>query len=102
MLTRLELHEELCNVLGSRNVYFQPPASVHMSYPAIVYSVNNLDNHLADNDIYAQNLQYQVIVIDEDPDSEVFNRMRRYRRARFVRPYTADNLYHFVFTIYNN
>ena len=102
MLTRLELHEELCTILGSRHVYFQPPASVKMSYPAIVYSLNNVDNHQADNDIYNQNLQYMVTVIDEDPDSEVFHRMKRYRRARFVRPYIADNLNHYVFTVYNN
>ena len=102
MLTRLELHEELCDILGSRHVYFQPPASVRMSYPAIVYSLNNVDNHLAGNDIYNQNLQYTVTVIDEDPDSEVFYKMKRYRRARFVRPYVADNLNHYVFTIYDN
>ena len=102
MLTRLELHEELCNILGSRNVYFQPPASVRMSYPAIVYALNNVDSHIADNDIYGQNLQYMLTLIDEDPDSEVFDRLRRYRRARFVRPYVADNLNHYVFTVYNN
>lgn len=101
MLTRLELHEELCNILGSRNVYFQPPASVRMSYPAIVYSLNVVDNRIADNDIYGQYLQYTLTLIDEDPDSEVFDRLRRYRRARFVRPYTAENLNHYVFTIYN-
>lgn len=101
MLTRLELHEELCNILGSRNVYFQPPASITLHYPAIVYSINNLDNHQADNEIYNQNIQYIITVIDEDPDSEVFHRMKLYRRARFVRPYVADNLNHYVFTIYN-
>ena len=102
MLTRLELHEELCSILGSRNVYFQPPASVRMSYPAIVYSLYNIDNHQADNDIYNQNLQYMLILIDEDPDSEVLERLRKYRRARFVRPYVSDNLNHYVFTVYNN
>lgn len=101
MLTRLELHEELCNILGSRNVYFQPPASITLHYPCIVYSVNNVDNRQADNEIYNQNLQYMITVIDEDPDSEVFHRMKRYRRARFVRPYVADNLNHYVFTIYD-
>ena len=37
MKTRYELHEFLCEILGSRNVYFQPPESVKMKYPAIVY-----------------------------------------------------------------
>ena len=35
--TRLELQSVLEQTLGSRNVYFQPPASVKMKYPAIVY-----------------------------------------------------------------
>lgn len=102
MLTRLELHEELCDILGSRNVYFQPPASVMMHYPAIVYSLAYVDNRFADNDIYNQNLQYTIIVIDEDPDSIVFERMKKYRRARFNRFYVAEQLNHFVFTIFNN
>lgn len=101
MLTRLELHEELCSILGSRNVYFQPPASVHMRYPAIVYSVSGIENVHANNDIYKQDLQYTVTLIDEDPDSIILDKLRKYRRARFVRPYTADNLNHFVFTIFN-
>ena len=101
MLTRLELHEELCSILGSRNVYFQPPASVHMRYPAIVYSVSGIENAHASNDIYKQDLQYTITLIDEDPDSEIFEKLKKYRRARFVRPYIADNLNHFLFTIFN-
>ena len=39
---RLLFHEVLCEVLGSRNVYFQPPESVKMCYPAIVYARNGI------------------------------------------------------------
>ena len=42
--TREELHELLVSVLGSRNVYFQPPESIRMQYPAIVYARNNMQN----------------------------------------------------------
>ena len=35
---RLQLHEELCSVLGSRNVYFQPPETIKLTYPCIIYS----------------------------------------------------------------
>lgn len=101
MLTRLELHEELCSILDSRHVYFQPPENVKMIYPAIVYSLNNLTSDHADNDIYVQSKQYMITLIDEDPDSEVLERLKKYRRARFVRYYAADNLNHYVFTIYN-
>jgi hypothetical protein len=40
MASRLELHEELCAVLGSRNVYFMTPESVKMNYDAIRYALN--------------------------------------------------------------
>ena len=38
MRSRLDLHEALCEALGSKNVYFSPRSNVKMSYPAIVYS----------------------------------------------------------------
>ena len=52
MASRLELHEALCKVLGSRNVYFQPPEDIKMNYPAIEYSRASIDNTFANNDVY--------------------------------------------------
>ena len=46
---RLALHELLCEKLGSRNVYFQPPESIKMKYPAIVYSRNRIENTSAED-----------------------------------------------------
>lgn len=100
MSNRLELHEILCEVLGSRNVYFQPPESVKMNYPAIVYSINNIDNTFADDDVYMQYYSYKVIVIDKDPDSEIVKKVSKLPRCTFDRPYTSDNLNHDVFTLY--
>lgn len=98
-MTRLELHEELLKFCN--NVYFQPPATVRMRYPAIVYSINYMENAHADNEIYNQATQYTITIIDEDPDSQIFEAFKKYRRARFSRAYTADQLNHFTFTIYN-
>ena len=60
---RLALHELLCELLGSRNVYFQPPESVKMKYPAIVYSRNRIENTSADNVVYKQDVSYTITVI---------------------------------------
>ena len=49
---RLELHELLCGLLGSRHVYFQPPESVKMRYPAIVYNLDYIENKHADDGVY--------------------------------------------------
>lgn len=98
--TRLDLQNFLEELLESRNVYFQPPPSVQMNYPAIVYSLNDIRNKPADNLIYMQSNQYSLIVIDEDPDSEIAKKVSRIPTCNFSRAYTADNLNHFAYTIF--
>lgn len=100
MASRLELHEALCEILGSRNVYFQPPASVKMQYPAIVYSRSNIENTHADNTVYLQGWCYEIVVIDPNPDSEYVEKISKLPFCSFDRHYTADNLNHDVFTLY--
>ena len=100
MASRLQLHTELEELLGSKNVYYQPPASVRMKYPAIIYSRSNIDNLHANDNVYMQSHSYELIVIDEDPDSEIVEKVSRLPACQFDRHYTADNLNHDVFTIY--
>ena len=98
---RLKLHEELCEILESRNVYFQPPASVKMKYPCIRYSFGAPDLKRANNRIYKNTTRYEVIVIDEDPESEIPNKLLdRYEMVNIDRRYIADNLNHTVLTLY--
>lgn len=100
MASRLELHEVLCEILGSRNVYFQPPASVKMQYPAIVYSRSNIENTHADNTVYLQGWCYEIVVIDPNPDSEYVEKISKLPFCSFDRHYPSDNLNHDVFTLY--
>ena len=100
MASRLKLHEVLCGILGTRNVYFNPPESVKMKYPAIVYSRGDIDNNHANNAVYNQGLAYEVIVVDPDPDSKFVKDISKLPLCRFVRHYKVDNLNHDVFTLY--
>lgn len=100
MNSRLELHEVLCSVLGSRNVYFQPPASIKMKYPAIVYKRDNIINSQANNEVYKQANKYQLIVIDQNPDSEIVQKISKLSRIRYDRHYVSDGLNHDAFTIF--
>jgi len=100
MASRLKLQTELEELLGTRNVYFSPPASVKMQYPAIVYSLSNIDNAHADNSVYKQEYAYEITVIDRNPDSDIVKKVSRLPRCRFNRHYPSDNLNHDVFTIY--
>lgn len=97
---RLALHELLCEKLGSRNVYFQPPESVKMKYPAIVYSRNRIESTSADNIVYRQSVRYTITVIDRDPDSEIVERISQIPRIMFDRSYVSDNLNHDTFTLF--
>lgn len=100
MASRLDLHEILCSILGSRNVYFQPPESIKLEYDCIIYSRKNIDNVFADNSVYRQHDSYEVIIIYEDPDSEIPRKLSLLPMCSFDRHYTSDNLNHDVFTLY--
>lgn len=97
---RIDLHELLCLILGSRNAYFQPPPSIKIKYPAIVYSRSDIQNNFADDSVYAQNRFYTIIVIDKDPESRISEEVSKLPKCRFDRSYQSDNLNHDVYRLY--
>lgn len=100
MRPRAELHEILCNVLGSRNVYFQPPETIKLKYPAIIYSRDNIRNYHANDNVYNQMIAYQLMIIDKNPDSNIVQNISKLPLCQFNRHYVADNLNHDIFLIY--
>lgn len=97
---RLDLQTLLETLLGSRNVYFQPPANVQMQYPCIVYSRDNANTKFAGNKPYRHVNRYQVTVIDQDPDSAIPDKIAGLPMCSFNRFFAADNLNHDVFTLF--
>ncbi len=59
-------------------MYFQPPASLRMTYPAIVYSRSTIENTYADNSPYVQGVEYKLVVIDKNPDSGIVKKFLYY------------------------
>ncbi len=101
MARRLQLHEKLCKILGTRNVYFQPPASLKIKYDAIVYSISDRNDIRADEMQYRDYTGYDVTFITRDPDSTIpLTILHEFSYCRHVRTYTADNLHHDIFRIY--
>ena len=101
MASRLELHEELCGLLGSSNVYFQPPETVKLKYPCIVYQRNTGDTQFANNMPYTFTIQYQVMVITKDPDTDLIEKIAtHFPMSRMDRHFTSQNLNHDTFVIY--
>lgn len=97
---RLDLQNVLENILGSRNVYFQPPESVRMEYPAIVYSRDDIEDIHANNDNYKRMFVFTVTVIDADPDSEIVEKVANMKYCSFNRHFTKDDLNHDIFRLY--
>lgn len=100
MANRLRLQSELEKLLGSRNVYYQPPESIKMEYPAIVYSKTNIKSTFADDAAYSFSRCYEIIVIDTKPDNSVIDKLLNLPYCSFNRHYKADNLNHDVLTLY--
>ena len=97
---REELQLILEDILGSEEVYFQPPASVRMKYPAIVYSLETITDFDANDRPYIHNKAYQVTVIDKDPDSIIAEVISDLQFCAFERSYASNNLNHFVFRVF--
>lgn len=100
MATRIELQTLLETLLGSRQVYYQPPETVKMEYPAIVYSKSRINTKKADNIKYGKMVAYDITVIAKKPDSLILDMLLELPYCSFDRNYKSDNLYHDVFTLY--
>ena len=100
MADRLELHSVLQELLGSSNVYYQPPESIKMQYDAIRYSKKTIDSKYANDRKYSMIDCYEIIVISRLPDNPVIKKLLSLPYCSYDRPYVADNLHHDVLTIY--
>lgn len=97
---RLELQNLLTEILGTDQVYFQPPPTVSMVYPCIVYRRDYELMRFADDKPYSHKKRYQVTVIDQDPDSIIPDKIAELPLCTYDRFYTAENLNHDVFKLF--
>ena len=101
MNSRLELHKEFEDLLGSKNVYFQPPRNIKLDYDCIIYQQGRPDTRRADNKTYVYVKEYDVTIISKSPTIDLPERMvKHFMMCKLDRFYTADNLNHWVLTLY--
>ena len=100
MASRLDLQSKLEELLGMKHVYYHPPESKKLEYPAIVYSKSGIANKKADDRRYHQMIQYVLIIIDRMPDNPVIEKLLDLPYCSYDRSYVADNLNHDSLTIY--
>ena len=100
MEKRVQLQILLENLIGTKNVYFQPPENVKLVYPCVIYTRDS-DQTLFANDLpYSHKTRYQLTVIDKNPDSALPGKIADLPMCKFNRHYTADNLNHDVYNLY--
>lgn len=95
-----DLQTILEDLLGTGNVYFQPPANVQMQYPAIVYHRDSANTEFAGNRPYTYTLRYQVTYIDRAPDSIIPRKIAMLPMCVHSSFFVADGLNHDIFTLY--
>lgn len=98
---RLELQTLLESLVPTNgDVYFQPPSTLTMKYPCIVYHRYQMDTKHAGNIPYRITKRYLLTVIDRDPDSAIPDKVSALPMCLYVRGFAADNLNHDVFILY--
>lgn len=100
MASQAELQSTLISLLGSRNVYYNPPASTQMKYDAIRYSLSAIQSNYANNIKYKNMNCYDLIVIAKLPDPAVVAKILALPYSSMGRPYIVDNLHHYPITLY--
>lgn len=96
---RIKLQGRLEEILGNNNVYFQPPSSISLKYPCIIYSYEDLNRPHAGNKAYLDRDRYSVILVTKDPLPEaILTLLDDMPYTSFDRHYASDNLHHFAYT----
>ena len=98
--TRVDLHELLVETLGCKNVYFQPPETMKIKYPCIVYELEDITPVFADDKPYLLHDSYQVTLMHRDPDNPIKDKLANLPGVRFSRYFSADNINHYIYIMY--
>lgn len=100
MASRLELQAKLEELLGVKHVYYQPPESLKLEYPAIVYSKSKITTRKANNSTYYKTTRYDITVIDKRPDNPVIEKLMKLPYCSYDRSYKVDGLNHDTLNLY--
>lgn len=100
MRPRLELQTTLEKVLGSHNVYYEPPQNLTLKYPCIVYHRESTNQERADNVGYIRHGKYELMLISKNPADPTVDRLLDLKMIDHTARFTVDGLSHDQFVIY--
>lgn len=100
MVNRSEFQKRMEREFPGVSIYFQPPSNIRMAYPAIIYSLKDVNKFLANDSVFHVEYSYEVIAVSLDPDDPMLEKLSSIPTSFFDRSYISDGLYHTVFSIY--
>lgn len=101
MERRLKLQMELSKILNSDHVYFNPPETIKLQYPCIIFKKKGANLKKADNRVYRKTSQYQLIYIRDKNDELMENKLLdAFPMISEGVSYTSQNLLHTPYTLF--
>ena len=101
MGSRLQLQNELEELLGSTNVYYQPPSNSSIKYPCIIFELSNTNVRPADNKKYIKTNRYHVKHIYKSLSNELKDSiLDHFMLISHDNRMKVDGLYNDDFTLY--
>ena len=110
-----DLNQELCDLLGSAYVYFDPPENIQMQFPCIIYTREGADVKHANDRVYMFTRRYTVTYVSfdssegvseyddkeiEDSQTVVERIINHFPLCKYDRHFCVDGLSHDVFELY--
>ena len=101
---QVEFQKLLKSLMGTAasfpDVFYQPPGDQVLTYPCIIYERATGQTMHANNGMYSHLVSYTVKLITRNPKDPLIDKLIKLPKCSFDRPYKADKLYHYVYTIY--
>ncbi len=96
---RIELDNKFRSIPGLEHVYFQPPESVSLKYPCLIYTISANSYRYAQNNKYYTGTRYTVKLISKNPDEPLREYLEQFRYCELASFYTVNNLNHFIYNL---
>lgn len=101
-VNRKELSAKLSSLMEEcgeePKLYFQPPESVKLEYPCIVYHLRTMTSQYAEDAPYKVNVGFDITYITRSPTSQFPAKIVKQPQIGFDRYYTSDGLHHYAYT----
>lgn len=95
-----DLHDVLKNLMPGIPIYFQPPESIRMQYPCLIYTIDGTNSVHADNIKYADTRIYQLILVQRQPDTYLLDVVNSLQMCEHTGRLVVGGLYQDQFRLF--